>query len=122
MGGISLPWVYVHSSIYETYLVQWCSLDLWSNWMKGNGGTVYHRGICAFCYMMKHIQCSGVAYIDGCNLRRGDTVGLGYMCINFYMQNISGVVVLHSFYGQVEEGDGVSMPWVYVHSSICRTY
>ena len=25
-----MPWVYVHSAIYETYLVQWFSIDLCS--------------------------------------------------------------------------------------------
>ena len=34
--GVSLPWVYVHSAIYETYLVQWFSRDLWS--IGGGGG------------------------------------------------------------------------------------
>ena len=29
-GGVHLPWVYVHSSICETDLVQWCCMELWS--------------------------------------------------------------------------------------------
>ena len=29
-GGVSLPWLYVHSSICETYLVLWFSRDLCS--------------------------------------------------------------------------------------------
>ena len=28
LDGVSLPLVYVHSAIYETYLVQWFSRDL----------------------------------------------------------------------------------------------
>ena len=27
---VHLPWIYVHSSICETDLVQWCCMDLWS--------------------------------------------------------------------------------------------
>ena len=42
------------------------------------------------------------------------------MCAFFYMQNIFGVVVLHRYMVQLEEG--YSLPWVYVHSSICETY
>ena len=42
----------------------------------------------------------------------------GYMCILLYVKLIwcSGVAEI---YGQLEEGDGVSLPWVYVHSAIC---
>ena len=29
-GGVNLPLVYVHSAIYETYLVQWFSRNLFS--------------------------------------------------------------------------------------------
>ena len=35
-GGVSLPWVFVHSAIYETYSVQWCCIILWS--IEGGGG------------------------------------------------------------------------------------
>ena len=46
---MSLPWVYVHSSICETYLVYWSSRDLCS--IGGGGGVslpwVYvHSSIC----------------------------------------------------------------------------
>ena len=34
-GGVSLPWVYVHSSICETYLVYWFSRDLCLNGGRG---------------------------------------------------------------------------------------
>ena len=44
--GVCLPWVYVHSSICETYLVWWHCIDLWST-----GGTSA-MGICAFFYML----------------------------------------------------------------------
>ena len=42
--GVHLPWVYVHSSICENYLVYWYNIDLWSI----GGGEL---GIPAFCYM-----------------------------------------------------------------------
>ena len=29
-GGVHLPWVYLHSSISVTYLMYWCSRDVWS--------------------------------------------------------------------------------------------
>ena len=46
---MSLPWVYVHSAICETYVVQWCCIDLWS--VRGGCGVslqwVYvHSAIC----------------------------------------------------------------------------
>ena len=45
-GWLCLSWVYVHSSIYKTYLVKWHSRDLWSN-----VGGMSVQGICAFFYM-----------------------------------------------------------------------
>ena len=49
--GVSLPWVYAHSAICETYLVWWFSTDLCS---IGGGGIhlplVYvHSAICETC-------------------------------------------------------------------------
>ena len=45
----------------------------------------------------------------------------GYMCIVLYMKLIwcSG---FPEVYAGLEEGGGVSLPWVYVPSSICETY
>ena len=45
----------------------------------------------------------------------------GYMCIPLYMKPIrcSGFTEI---YAQLEDGGGVSLPWVYVHSAICETY
>ena len=46
----------------------------------------------------------------------------GYMCILLYVKlmQCSG---FPDIYAQLEEGgSGVSLPWVYVHSSICETY
>ena len=45
----------------------------------------------------------------------------GYMCILLYMKLIwcSG---FPEIYAQLEEGAGVHLPWVYVHSAIDETY
>ena len=85
-GGVSLPWVYVHSSICETYLVYWSSRDLCVIG-GGGGGSVCHGYMCILLYV-KLIQCSRFP----------------------------------KTYAQLEEGVRVSLPWVYVHSSICETY
>ena len=55
--GVSLPWVYVHSAIYETYLVQWCCIDLLL--IRGGCGSVCHGYKCILLYM-KLLWCSGV--------------------------------------------------------------
>ena len=47
--GVSLPWVYVHSAIYDTYLMQWCCIDLWL--IRGGVCGQSAMGICAFCYI-----------------------------------------------------------------------
>ena len=47
--GVHLPWVYVHSSICETYSVLWYSMDLW---LIGGGGAEF-------------IWCSGIPEIYG---------------------------------------------------------
>ena len=47
---------YVNSAIYETYLVQWYSIDLWS---IGGGGPWY---MCILLYV-KLIWCSVIPYI-----------------------------------------------------------
>ena len=48
-GGVILPWVYVPSDIYETYLVQWCCIYLLSIG-GGDGGSVYHGYMCLLLY------------------------------------------------------------------------
>ena len=50
--------VYVHSSIYETYSVQWYYIDQWS---IGGGGPWY---MCILLYV-KLIWCSGITQIYG---------------------------------------------------------
>ena len=47
MGSVC-AWVYVHSSICETYLELLCCIFLW--WI---GGGTLDLGICAFCYILK---------------------------------------------------------------------
>ena len=56
---VILSWVYVHSAIYENYLVQWFSRVLCS---IGGGelGSVCHEYTYILLYM-KLICCSGVA-------------------------------------------------------------
>ena len=61
-GGVNLPWVYVHSAIYDTYLKRymcmllyvkllWCSgLPTMYGQLGGGVGSVC-TGICAFFYM-----------------------------------------------------------------------
>ena len=44
------------------------------------------------------------------------------ICAFFYMQNLFGVVVLHRSMVAIRGRGGYSLPWVYVHSSICETY
>ena len=48
-------------------------------------------------------------------------ISLRYICILLYVKLIwcSGVAYI---YGQLEEGDRVRLPWVYVHSAIHETY
>ena len=33
--GVSLPWVYVHSAIHDTYFMYWCCIDVWL--IRGGG-------------------------------------------------------------------------------------
>ena len=56
--GVSLPWVYVHSSLCETYLVYWSCTDLWL--IGGGAWGQSAMGICAFFYMSNF--CSVVVF------------------------------------------------------------
>ena len=118
LEGVHLPCVYVHSSIYETYWVQWFSRHLCSN--GGGVESVCHGYMCILLYV-KLIWCSGVAQIYAVNQRRGwghSALGICVLCILLYMKLIwcSGVALI---YAQLK---GVHLPWVYVHSSICESY
>ena len=130
--------VYLHSSISETYLVQWYYIDLWS---IGAGGPWY---MCILLYL-KLTSCCGIPQIygqfeegallylhsaisdtylvqhysiDTCSIGGGRYICPGYMCILLYVKLIwcSGIPQIH---GQLE---GVHLAQVYVHSSICETY
>ena len=57
---VHLPWEYVHSSICETYLVQWYCIDLSSI----GGGSICHGWMCILLYV-KLIQCNGIPLIYG---------------------------------------------------------
>ena len=52
--------VYVHSTICQTYLVQWYSIHLWST----GGGFICPKYMCILIYV-KTIQCSDIPYIYG---------------------------------------------------------
>ena len=95
--------------ICETYLVQWCSRDVWLI-----GGGTSAMSICAFLNML---NLSGVVVFHRTtvNWMRG-YICHRYMCSFPYVKLIwcSGVPEM---YGQLEEG--VHLPWVYVHSYIC---
>ena len=76
--GVSLPWVYMHSSVCGTYLVYWFSRDLCS--IGGGGGVrlpqVYvHSSICETYYVNWFSR-------DLCSIGGGvGSVWHGYMCI-----------------------------------------
>ena len=89
---VNLP--YVHTAIYETYLVQWCCIDLWSIGERG-WGSVCHGYICILLYM-KLLWCSGFleiyAQLEGVGSVCHDDLGI---CALYYMCNTFCVVVLH---------------------------
>ena len=98
-GTVSLPWVDVHSSIYEMYSVYWFSRDLCSIGGEGRG-SVCHGYMYILLYI-KCLHCSGFAEIYA--QLEGGTSAFS-ICAFFYMSNLFGVV-----------------PWVYVHYFICQT-
>ena len=85
--GVSLSWVYVHSSICETYFL-YC---------------IYHRSMLDW--------------------RRGwSQSAIEYICIPLYV-NLIWCSGFPEIYARFEwRGMELSLPWVYVHSSICETY
>ena len=58
--GVNLPWIYVHSAIYETYLVSWFSRSM-LNWRRGLG-SIYH-GYMSILLYMKLLWCTGFPVI-----------------------------------------------------------
>ena len=89
---VNLPWVYVHSAIYETYFMQLCCIDLWSFW--GGVGVSLPMGICAFCYIW---NLCGVVMLHRSVviLRRGWSQSAMDVCAFCYIWNLFYVVVLH---------------------------
>ena len=85
-GVVILSWVYVHSSICETYLLlKWFS--------------EIYAGL----------------------VEKVESVCHGYMCIH----SICETSLLYCFSMDlcwIGGGGGVSLPLVYIHSSICQTY
>ena len=82
-GGVSLPWVYVHSSIYETYLVWWFPRDLCLIGWEGGVSLpwVYvHSAI-----YLKLIQCSGFPEIYTRLEERGWGQSAMGICAFFYI-------------------------------------
>ena len=79
LRGVHLPWVYVHSSILENYLVYWYNIDVWS---FGGGEPWY---MCILLYL-KLNRCSGITQIYG--QLEGGYICPGYMCILLYMKII----------------------------------
>ena len=81
-GGVSLPWIHVHSPLCETYL-ELCCIVLW--WI--GGGYLGLRYMCILLYM-KVIWCSGFPEIYD-QLEEGlGSVCHGYMSILLYVKCI----------------------------------
>ena len=73
--GVSLPWIFVHCAIYETYVVSWFCRDLSSI----GGGSICHRYMCIVLYIYRYaMRCInfGVAVFKASMLdwRRGDNL------------------------------------------------
>ena len=140
--GVHLPWVHVHSAIYETYWVYQYCMDLW---LIGKG-SICHGYMCILLYV-RLMGCNGFAWIYG--QLAEESICHGYMCILLYMKLI-GCNGFACIYGPLAEGSichgymcillymrligfngfawiycqlaGVHLPWVDVHSAICETY
>ena len=93
--------VYVHSSICETYLVQWYYIDLWS---IGGGEPWY---MCILLYL-KLIWCSGITQIYG--QLEGGYICPGYMCILLYVKLIqcSGIPQMYGLLEGATSALGIS--------------
>ena len=82
-GGVSLSWVYMHSAVYETYLVQWFP-EIYA-WLEEGVGSVCQGYMCILLYM-KLIWCSGFPGIYA-QLEEGvGSVCHGYMYILLYVK------------------------------------
>ena len=80
-------------------------------------GSVCYGYMCILLYV-KLIWCSGFPEIYA---QLGGSVCLLYVCIFLYVQFMQ-CTGFAEIYIQFKEGSGVSLPWVYVHSALCKTY
>ena len=108
---VQLPWVYVQSAIHKMYWVYWCSINLWSI-----GGWSFCQGYMCILLYMKLLGFNSVAWIYGQFGGLGPSImGIYVFC---YTWNLLGVTVLHGSMLNL----GVHQPWVYVHSAICEMH
>ena len=99
----------------------WCSSipEIYAQ-VEERVGSVCHGYMCILLYV-KLIWCSGFPEIYAW-LEEGVGQSAMGICASFYMCNLFGIVVFQRSMLNLRRGDGVSLPWVYVYSSICETY
>ena len=83
-------------------------------------GSVCHEYMYILLYM-KHIWCSGFPEIYAQLQDGGGGQSAMSICTFCYVGNLFDVVVFQRSMLRLEKGGGASLPWVYVHSSICET-
>ena len=80
----NVPWVNVHCTIYETYLVLWFCRDLCS---IGGGGAICHRYMCIVLYTyrsaMRCAKCD-VVVLQASMLNRGGQFAMD-ICTLYYI-------------------------------------
>ena len=94
-GGVNLPWVYVHSAIYETFFVSWFSRDLCS---IGGGGGVNLPWVYVHCAIYETYVVSWFSR-DLCSIGGGGgSICHRDMCIVQYIYiYICGIYVVYWF-------------------------
>ena len=85
----------------------------------GSGGICLSMGICDILFYVTLIWCSGVPYICGQLVCGVHTVQDHHVHSTIYKASF-GVVVFHR--SMVDRRRGVCLSWVYMDSSICKTY
>ena len=99
-GGVKLPWVYVHCTIYELI---WCNgfPDIYA-WLKEGVGSICHQYICAFFNMWNWfgVMVLHVPLVDWPGVHLPSIymciICHQYICAFSYMWNLCGVMVLHA--------------------------
>ena len=86
-GGVSLPWIYVYSAIYETVFGVVVFQRSMLNWRWGRGSVCHEYMYILLC--RKLIWCSGFSR-DLCSIGEGAVgpVYHGYMCVLLFMKLI----------------------------------